>query len=88
MTEQVEDKIKKQRSELLHQLSDKKKRSFYLKNKSRREEVLFESDNSNGWMHGFTRNYLKVKTKFDQNLVNQIIPVFLNNTEEEFCFEI
>ena len=84
--EQVHDKVKKQRSEALHQLSDKKKKEFYLKNQGLEANVLFESDNSNGFMHGFTGNYIKVKTKFDANLVNKITTVKLNKLSEELCY--
>jgi len=86
MAEPVQDKIKKQRSKLLHQLSENKKKIFYLKNKGLTAHVLFESDNSNGFMHGFTENYIKVKTKFDPRLVNQVVAVTLDVLEEELCF--
>ncbi len=36
--------------------------------------VLFESDNKNGWMHGFTENYVKVKTPFNPELINTLEP--------------
>jgi threonylcarbamoyladenosine tRNA methylthiotransferase MtaB len=88
MDKPVRDKIKKHRSELLHQLSDSKKRAFYLKHKGMKANVLFESDNSSGFMHGFTENYIKVKTKFNPNLVNQIKPVILDNLGEELCYEV
>jgi threonylcarbamoyladenosine tRNA methylthiotransferase MtaB len=88
MAEPVQDKIKKQRSGLLHQLSENKKKIFYLKNKGLTAHVLFESDNSNGFMHGFTENYIKVKTKFDPRLVNQITTVNLDVLGEELCYEV
>jgi len=88
MAETVPDKVKKHRSELLHQLSENKKKEFYLKNKGLAAHVLFESDNSNGFMHGFTENYIKVKTKFNPGLVNQIISVNLDALGEELCFEV
>jgi threonylcarbamoyladenosine tRNA methylthiotransferase MtaB len=86
MSERVQDEIKKQRSGLLHQLSEKKKKQFYLENKGQPAQVLFESDNSNGFMHGFTENYIKVKTKFDPQLVNQVVPVTLDGLGEELCY--
>ena len=86
MAEPVQDKIKKQRSNLLHQLSENKKKIFYMKNKDLTAHVLFESDNSNGFMHGFTENYIKVKTKFNPRLVNQVVAVKLNVLAEELCF--
>jgi threonylcarbamoyladenosine tRNA methylthiotransferase MtaB len=88
MADPVQDKIKKYRSDLLHQLSGKKKKIFYLKHKDMKANVLFESDNSNGFMHGFTENYLKIKTKFNTNLINQIRPVILEILGDEFCYEV
>ena len=86
MPDPVQDKIKKQRSELLHQLSENKKNIFYLKNRGLTAHILFESDNSNGFMHGFTENYIKVKTKFDPRLVNQVVAVTLDILGEKLCY--
>jgi threonylcarbamoyladenosine tRNA methylthiotransferase MtaB len=88
MADPVQDKIKKQRSVVLHALSEKKKRAFYLKNKGLTANVLFESDNSNGFMHGFTENYIKVKRKFDSSLINQVCAVKLEEFWEELCYEV
>ena len=57
-----------------------------MKNKDLTVHVLFESDNSNGFMHGFTENYIKVKTKFNPRLVNQVVAVKLDVLAEELCF--
>ena len=45
--------------------------------------VLFESDNSQGFMHGFTENYIKVKTTFNPDVVNQVIKVKLEILGED-----
>jgi threonylcarbamoyladenosine tRNA methylthiotransferase MtaB len=82
-TEAVPDKTKKERSRRLHQLSELKKQSFYSQNQGRDAMVLFESDNSQGWMHGFTENYIKVKTKYDPRLSNQIRRVVLNDMDDQ-----
>ena len=82
LSDVVPDKMKKERSRELHHLSDLKKHSFYQQNTGIETSVLFESDNSNGWMHGFTENYIKVKTKFDPALANQIRKVILNEMDE------
>jgi threonylcarbamoyladenosine tRNA methylthiotransferase MtaB len=84
--EVVQDKIKKERSEALHLVSEKKKLAFYRENKGLETQVLFESDNSNGWMHGFTENYIRVKTRFNPELVNQIVPVKLQNLEDDLTY--
>ena len=65
------------RSKMLHILSDKKRRAFYQSQLGKTDEVLFEGDNKEGMMHGFTRNYVKVKAKFDPVLVNELKQVTL-----------
>lgn len=63
------------RSKMLHILSEKKRRAFYEKNLTAVGEVLFESDIKDGYMHGFSKNYVKVRTPYDPLLVNEIVPV-------------
>lgn len=65
------------RSRMLHILSDKKRRAFYASQLRRQEEVLFEADVKDGYMHGFTRNYVKVRVKYDPLLVNEVKTVTL-----------
>ena len=79
----VPDKVKKERSDALHKLSDEKKHQFYEQNQGRDAMVLFESDNSQGFMHGFTENYIKVKTTFNPDVVNQVIKVKLEILGED-----
>lgn len=85
MESPVPDKAKKERSDALHKLSDIKKHQFYRDNLSSEAMVLFESDNSRGFMHGFTGNYIKVKTKFNPELINQIVQVKLEYLAED-CY--
>jgi len=61
-----------ERSKMLHILSDKKRRAFYQTQLGADAEILFETDIKDGYMHGFTRNYVKVKTKYDPVLVREI----------------
>lgn len=65
------------RSKMLHILSDKKRRAFYQSQIGTVGEVLFEDDQKNGFMHGFTKNYVKVKAKYDPVMVNEIKMVTL-----------
>jgi threonylcarbamoyladenosine tRNA methylthiotransferase MtaB len=65
------------RSKMLHILSDKKRRAFYQGQVGSIGEVLFEDDQKNGYMHGFTKNYVKVKAKYDPVMVNEIKTVKL-----------
>lgn len=61
-----------ERSKMLHILSEKKRRAFYETQLGKPAEVLFETDIKDGYMHGFSRNYVKVKTKYDPVLVREI----------------
>lgn len=65
------------RSKMLHILSDKKRRAFYESQIGAVAEVLFEDDQKNGFMHGFTRNYVKVRAKYDPVMVNEVKTVKL-----------
>jgi threonylcarbamoyladenosine tRNA methylthiotransferase MtaB len=76
------------RSKMLHILSDKKRRAFYNTQLGKTEEVLFEGDIKDGFMHGFTRNYIKVKTKFDPVLVNELKTVCLTKISPDGDVEI
>lgn len=70
------------RSKMLHILSEKKRRLFYEEQLGKVGEVLFESDEKNGLMHGFTPNYVKVETPYDPLLVNEIVGVRLTEISE------
>ncbi len=79
----IPEKVKKERSEILHRLSEEKKKHFYRSNKGGTANVLFESDNSNGFMHGFTENYIRVKTKFNPRLINQVVKTRLEEMDRD-----
>jgi threonylcarbamoyladenosine tRNA methylthiotransferase MtaB len=70
------------RSKMLHILSEKKRRAFYEENIGAIGEVLFESDEKDGFMHGFSKNYVKVRTPYDPLLVNEIVPVKFTSISE------
>ena len=36
-------------------------------------KILFESENKNGFIHGYTDNYIRVKTIWSSNLVDSIV---------------
>jgi threonylcarbamoyladenosine tRNA methylthiotransferase MtaB len=67
---------RKKRNKMLRILSEKKKMAFYQTQLGRTLPVLWEHENKNGKMYGFTENYVRVQKDFDQGSVNQI--EFLN----------
>ncbi len=68
----VDEREKHQRSHLLHDLSETKKKQFYQRQTGKTEQVLWESDNIKGFMHGFTGNYVKARTLYNAELINRI----------------
>lgn len=75
-----------QRVASLSELSLLKKRVFLDENKGRIEEVLFESEDINGFISGFTRNYLRVKAPFRNEFVNCVLKTRLNKTDNQAVF--
>src|ERR1700744_3099744 len=88
MSGSVPGSTRAERSKMLHILSDKKRRSFYETQLGKTAEVLFEGDVKDGFMHGFTRNYVKVKSRFDPILVNELKIVCLTNISHDGDVEI
>jgi len=72
-----------ERSKMLHILSEKKRRLFYEQQLGKQAEILFESDQKNGLMHGFSPNYVKVETPYDPLLINEVIEAKLLSISEE-----
>ncbi len=74
----------KLRSKMLRNLSLKKRRHFYEKHSNQQRKVLFESENENGFISGFTDNYIRVKHIFDVSIKNSLKDILLK--EENFVF--
>ena len=75
--------VRKKRNKMLRILSDKKLHHFYQQQLGTTVDVLFEADCKNELMHGFSPNYVKVKTTYDYSLINQIIPVHLKHIDTD-----
>ena len=74
---------RKKRNKMLRILSEKKKVAFYQTQLGKTLPVLWEHDNKDGLMHGFTENYVRVQKPFDENSVNQIEFVKLDKIEND-----
>ena len=75
--------VRSKRSKMLRGLSVKKRRAFYESQIGSSRTVLFESENKEGYIHGFTENYVKIKTHWDPALVNTLQDVHLTKIDEE-----
>ena len=74
--------IRKQRSNQLRILSEKKKREFYNSQIARTEKVLFEANNKKNYMYGFTSNYIKVEAPYNPFMTNQSTNIRLTKINE------
>ena len=79
----ISPEVRSKRSKMLRGLSQKKRRSFYESQLGTEQEVLFESENKRGYIHGFTANYVKVKTFWHPTLCNSIKLVRLTEIDDD-----
>ena len=79
----VPKKTRNKRSKLLRLLSASKKTSFYKNNIGNDYNVLFESENKNGLIEGYTENYIRVRKYWNKNLVGQIRKVRIEKVDSE-----
>ena len=88
MPNKVGHKEKEKRSKMLIDLSEEKKRLFYLSNVGRVEKVIFEGLMKMNKMYGFTSNYIKVETDYDKSQVGKIVEVSLLNINKDGNFVV
>ena len=75
----VSPEEKHRRSQRLLELSDAKWEAFYRRYIGTEAEVLLERSRTEGVMHGFTANYIRVELPVEENLDNQIVRVRLGD---------
>ncbi|MBF6641097.1 tRNA (N(6)-L-threonylcarbamoyladenosine(37)-C(2))-methylthiotransferase MtaB [Flavobacterium sp. J49] len=75
--------VRSKRSKMLRGLSVKKRRAFYESQIGTNRTVLFEGENKEGYIHGFTENYVKVKTPWNPELVNTLHEINLSRIDED-----
>jgi threonylcarbamoyladenosine tRNA methylthiotransferase MtaB len=80
MKPQVNDKIKKERTKILLQLSETKKTKFYQEHLHTERSVLFEDDIKNNTIFGFSDNYLRVSSSYSERFINKIKKIKLTKT--------
>jgi len=83
MADVVPATVRAKRSKMLRGLSVKKRRAFYESQLGTSRTVLFESENKEGYIHGFTENYVKVKTPWNPELVNTLHEIQLTKIDED-----
>ena len=83
MADVVPINVRNKRSKMLRGLSVKKRRAFYESQIGTQRTVLFESENKEGYIHGFTENYVKVKAPWNPELANTLHEINLTKIDED-----
>ena len=79
----VPSNIRSKRSKLLRALSVRLKRKFYMSQLGTIKNVLFEPENRNGFIYGFSNNYVRIKTPWRSSIKDKIIPFELQNISDD-----
>lgn len=83
MGESVPPHIRNERNKMLRILSDKKQRAFYQSHTNSKQYVLWEGENRDGYLQGYTQNYIRVKTAYTEELENTIQKVTLSTIDND-----
>ena len=83
MPNKVQSRISTERVERLEELSTKLHNAFANKYLGTEREVLFESTDHDGWMYGYTDNYLRVSAPYDGERINTICRVLLDTIDSD-----
>tara|TARA_B110000305_G_scaffold39870_1_gene41150 strand:+ start:17679 stop:18992 length:1314 start_codon:yes stop_codon:yes gene_type:complete len=78
---EVPKNIRSKRSKLLRSLSVQLRRKFYKNQLGSNQNILFENENKKGYIHGFSSNYVRVKTPWRKDLVDCIKPYKLKKID-------
>ncbi len=88
MAEQVDKQTRNKRSRQMHELSDKLKIRFINQQLGKKHDALFENEIKNGFIYGYTDNYLQVKVSHAEELQNNIKEVKLLKTDNNGTIEV
>ena len=79
----IPKEVRSERSKMLHILSEKKKRYFYEQFLGKSFNVLLEAEQHEGFLNGFTENYIKVKVPYESALENTIQQINISTIDSE-----
>lgn len=65
--------IRQERNKILRNLSYRKMQEFTRLHEGQIRKVLFEAHNKNGNMEGYTDNYIRITTSYNEALANQVV---------------
>ena len=83
MQNQVPKAVRQKRSKMLRGLSAKKRHAFYESQLQKTKTILFEAENKEGYIQGFTENYVKVRMPWDPAFQNQTLKATLSEIDQK-----
>jgi len=83
MHNQVPKAVRQKRSKMLRGLSAKKRHAFYESQLQKTKTILFEAENKEGYIQGFTENYVKVRMPWDPAFQNQTLKATLSEIDQK-----
>jgi len=76
---------RKSRNNMLRILSEKKRTAFYQKMINKEVTVLFEDEDHDGFLYGWSSNYVRVKHPYNKNLVNNLTKTKIEGMDGNIC---
>ena len=76
---------RKRRNNMLRDLSEKKRTAFYHKMLNKEATILFENEDHNGFMQGWTSNYVRVKHPYDKKIINNLTKNKIEGMDGNIC---
>ena len=84
MNEQVDNSLKKIRCKLLSDITQVSCKKFLNLQIGKIHKILFEKQISDKCYEGFSENYISTKVYSNENLNGKILPVIVENAENNF----
>ena len=86
LPDSIDVSVRAKRSKLLRLLSSRKKATFYERNVGSIQDVLFESEEKDGFIEGFSSNYIRFRRPWDPNLIGTIVKsIFIDIDSKGFA---
>lgn len=85
ISDSVDIATRKKRNHILRNLSDKKRRDFLNSMLDKNLKVLFEHENYEGMMKGYSSNYIRITVPFDEDLINHFVDVKIDRVGIDSC---
>ncbi len=79
--------VRKDRTQQLLRISEQKKKYFYKQSEGQEARVFFESDNKNGYLYGFSENYIRTRIPWNKAHINQILTVRLISVNKDDSYD-